>query len=155
MSRHSALSRRSFLRAATAAALMYPPFAAAPLVRADVPATVDGDAEFTRLGAEIIRQMGRRNVPGVAFGIVHDDRTWSAGFGVTSVDDPRPVDADTPFLHASITKTYTATAIMRLVDRGALDLEAPVRAYLPGFTVADEATSARALLRHLATHTGG
>lgn len=155
MPRPFMLSRRSFLRAATAAALTFPPFATVPLVRADVSAAVDGDAEFARLSEEVMRQMRRRKVPGVAVGIVYGDREWNAGFGVTSVSDPQPVDADTLFLHASITKTYTATAIMRLVDMGVLDLDAPVRAYLPMFAVADEATSAHTLLKHLVTHTGG
>lgn len=155
MPRQFMLSRRSFLRAATAAALTFPSFSATLPVRADVLAAVDGDAEFAHLSEEIMRQMRRRKVPGVAFGIVYGDREWSAGFGVTSVSDPQSVDADTLFLHASITKTYTATAIMRLVDMGALDLDAPVRAYLPVFAVADEVTSTHTLLKHLVTHTGG
>ncbi len=65
------------------------------------------------------------------------------------------MDADTLFQVGSVTKTYTGTAVMRLVERGALDQEAPVRAYLPEFRVADPAVSELVRLRHLLTHTAG
>ena len=55
----------------------------------------------------------------------------------------------------STTKTVTGTAIMRLVEQGALDLDTPIRAYLPALRLADEDVAANATLRHLLTHTGG
>ncbi len=108
--------------------------------------------DLERLVAE---GMARYHVPGVGIGIVHDGVSEGAGFGVTSVDDPLPVDADTLFQIASISKTITATAVMRLVERGSLDLDAPVRAYLPDLELAGEGIAARVTLRHLVTHTGG
>ncbi len=108
--------------------------------------------ELERLVAD---GMARYHVPGVAIGIIHDGASEAAGFGVTSVDDPLPVDADTLFQIASISKTITATTLMRLVERGSLDLAAPVRRYLPAFQLADEDVAARATLRHLVTHTSG
>jgi CubicO group peptidase (beta-lactamase class C family) len=77
------------------------------------------------------------------------------GYGVTSVDAPQPVDGDTLFRIASTTKTFTGTAIMRLVEQGLLDLDAPVRRYLPDFRVADEAVSARVTLRQCLNHSAG
>src|SRR5207244_1574033 len=74
---------------------------------------------------------------------------------VTNLEHPLPVDADTLFQIASITKTMTATVIMRLVERGVLDLDAPVRRYLPEFKLRDDDVAKRATLRHLVTHTGG
>src|SRR5712691_2060461 len=99
--------------------------------------------------------MAHHHLPGVAIGILHDGDEQIAAYGVTNLEHPQPVDADTLFQVASITKTITATVVMRLVERGALDLDAPVRRYLPKFRVRDESAAARATLRHLVTHTGG
>ena len=71
--------------------------------------------------------MARHHVPGVAIGILHDGDEDIAAYGVTNLEHPLPVDADTLFQIASITKTMTATVVMRLVERGALDLDAPIR----------------------------
>src|SRR2546430_11052236 len=99
--------------------------------------------------------MSRYHVPGVAIGILHDGDEDIAAYGVTNLEHPLPVDADTLFQVASITKTMTATVVMRLVERGALDLDAPVRRYLPDFRLRDDDVAKRATLRHLVTHTGG
>jgi CubicO group peptidase (beta-lactamase class C family) len=100
--------------------------------------------------------MAKHLVPGVAVGVLDAaGRPESWGFGVTNVDHPLPIDADTVFEIASITKTMTATIATRLAAQGALDLDAPVRRYLPEFRVADPAVSARVTVRDLFTHTAG
>ena len=66
-----------------------------------------------------------------------------------------PVDPDTLFQIGSTTKTYTGMAAMRLVEQGKLDLDAPVRTYLPDLRLADEAVAAGVTLRHLLQHTAG
>jgi CubicO group peptidase (beta-lactamase class C family) len=99
--------------------------------------------------------MERYHVPGVAVGMLRAGGVEVAGFGVTSVEHPLPVDGDTLFQIASVTKTMTATVIMRLVERGALDLDAPVRRYIPAFRLRDAAAQESATVRHLVTHTGG
>jgi CubicO group peptidase (beta-lactamase class C family) len=105
---------------------------------------------------KLVREgMARHHVPGVAIGILHEGDEDIAAYGVTNLEHPLPVDGDTLFQIASITKTITATVVMRLVERGALDLDAPVRRYLPEFRVSDEDAASRATLRHLVTHTGG
>ena len=105
---------------------------------------------------DLVREgMARYHVPGVAIGILHDGDEDIAAYGVTNIEHPLPVDGDTLFQIASITKTITATVVMRLVERDALDLDAPVRRYLPEFRVRDEDAASRATLRHLVTHTGG
>ena len=68
----------------------------------------------------------------------------TAGFGVTNVDSPLDVTDETLFQIGSITKTFTGTAIMRLVEQGELDLDATVRSYVPDFEVIDETASAKA-----------
>ncbi len=105
---------------------------------------------------EFVRQtIDEKMVPGVAVGIWHGGEMTVAGFGVTNVDHPLPVTPDTLFQIGSITKTFTGTAVMRLVEAGQLGLDAAVQSYLPGFRVADAEASTKATLRHLLTHTGG
>ena len=99
--------------------------------------------------------MKAHSVPGAVVGVFHQGESKTAGLGVTNVDHPLPVTPDTLFQIGSITKTYTAMAVMRLVERGTLSLDEPVRTYVPDFRVADEATSAQVTLRHLLTHTAG
>ena len=74
---------------------------------------------------------------------------------MTSIEHPLPVNADTLFQIGSITKTFTGTAVMRLVEMGQLDLDTQVRAYLPDLRLASQETASRVTLRHLLTHTGG
>jgi CubicO group peptidase (beta-lactamase class C family) len=94
-------------------------------------------------------------VPGVAVGLRHGDDVEVAGFGVTSVEHPLEVDGDTLFQIGSITKTFTATAAVRLAEDSRLDLDEPVRTYLPDLRLSDEATATAVTMRHLLSHTGG
>jgi CubicO group peptidase (beta-lactamase class C family) len=107
------------------------------------------------LGTLVRDAMERYHVPGVAIGMLRAGAVEVEAFGVTSVEHPLPVDGDTLFQIASVTKTMTATVIMRLVERGKLDLDAPVRRYIPAFRLRDPAAQERATVRHLVTHTGG
>jgi len=97
----------------------------------------------------------RRGVPGVVVGILHEGEARTAGFGVTHNDHPLEVTDETLFQIGSITKTFTGTAIMRLVEMGKIDLDATVRTYVPDFKVADETASSQATVRHLLTHMSG
>jgi CubicO group peptidase (beta-lactamase class C family) len=108
------------------------------------------------LADRVERAMAKYVVPGVAIGVLDPagvSESW--GFGVTNVDHPLPIDADTVFEIASITKTMTATVAARLAADGSLDLDAPVRRYLHDFRVADETVSATVTVRDLFTHTAG
>ncbi len=107
------------------------------------------------LDALVRDAMQRYHVPGVAIGMLRAGDVEVAGFGVTSVEHPLPVDGDTLFQIASVTKTMTATVIMRLIERGALELDAPVRRYIPAFRLRDAAAQESATVRNLVTHTGG
>jgi CubicO group peptidase (beta-lactamase class C family) len=69
--------------------------------------------------------------------------------------NPLEVTPDTRFQVGSITKTFTGTAVCELVARGELDLDRPVRDYVPTLTLADPDATARVTLRHLLSHTGG
>jgi CubicO group peptidase (beta-lactamase class C family) len=107
------------------------------------------------LGEFVTTKMQEIGVPGVAVGMWHHGEVTAQGFGVTNVDHPLPVTATTLFQIGSITKTFTGTLVMRLVEEGKLDLDTPVQHYVPEFRVVDEAASTQATLRHLLTHTGG
>jgi CubicO group peptidase (beta-lactamase class C family) len=113
------------------------------------------DARWTGLCDHVTAAMAQLHVPGVALGLIDGGDERTAGFGITNVAHPLAVTADTYFRAESITKTVTATAAMRLVEQGALVLDAPVRVYLPEFRLADESAAAILTLRHLLTHTGG
>jgi CubicO group peptidase (beta-lactamase class C family) len=94
-------------------------------------------------------------VPGVSVGVVHDGEEHYAYAGVTSVENPLPVDETTLFQFGSTGKTYTATALMRLVEQGRVDLEAPVRTYVPELRLKDEDVASRVTVLHLLNHTAG
>src|SRR5436853_4346191 len=99
--------------------------------------------------------MEETKTPGVAVGLLHDGKEHVAGFGVTSLENPLAVTPDTLFQIGSITKTFTGTAAMQLVEDGKLDLDRPVREYVPDLRLADEDVAAAVTMRHLLTHTGG
>jgi CubicO group peptidase (beta-lactamase class C family) len=110
---------------------------------------------FDQLDARITQAMKDYAIPGVAVGVWADNQEHLKGFGVTNVDQPLPVDGDTVFRIGSTTKTFTGTVMMRLVETGHIDLEQPVRRYLPDFAVADESASAAVTVRQLLNHTSG
>ena len=97
----------------------------------------------------------RLQVPGVAVGVTFEGSEHLFAHGVTSVDNPLPVTADTLFQIGSTTKTFTATAAMRLVAGGRLRLDAPVRDYVPDLALADPEAAPRVTVRQLLQHTGG
>lgn len=113
---------------------------------------VPTSAELAGRLAELAEQHG---VPGVAAGVYHRGAEHYACHGVTSVENPLPVDEHTRFQIGSTGKTFTATALVRLAEQGRLDLDAPVRRYLPAFRVADEDVSARVTVLQLLNHTAG
>ena len=113
------------------------------------------DPDFRALDAKIQAGMARYGIPGVAVGVLAQGREYVRGYGVTNVDYPVPVDGDTLFRIASTTKTVTGTAVMRLVEQGKLDLDTPVRTYLPDFQTFDPAVAPRVTLRQLLNHSAG
>src|SRR5436190_22148336 len=96
-----------------------------------------------------------RGVTGAAVGVWADGREVFASHGVTSVENPLPVRADTLFLIGSVTKTFTATVVMRLVAEGKVALDAPVRRYVPELVLADERAAGQITVLNLLNHTSG
>src|SRR4029077_14072850 len=102
--------------------------------------------------AETAKRLG---VTGAAVGVRADGREDFGCHGVTSVENPLPVDQDTLFLLASVTKTFTATAVMRLVADGKVALDAPVRRYVPELVLADERAADEITVLNLLNLTSG
>ena len=110
---------------------------------------------FEDLCGLVEERMREFGIPGAAFGVIKNGQLQMRAFGVCNVEDPRPVTPDTVFELASLSKTVTATAAMRLVEQGKLELDVPVRRYLPNFRVQDESASAVVTIGNLLTHSPG
>lgn len=107
------------------------------------------------LQSELTQAARDVDVPGVAVGVDLGGERTLATVGVTSVDHDRPIDATTLFQIGSTAKTFTATAIMVLVDQGDVDLDSPVRDYLPELRLHDARTAETLTVGQLLNHTAG
>jgi serine beta-lactamase-like protein LACTB, mitochondrial len=88
--------------------------------------------------------------PGVAVAVVLDGKTvWAQGFGKADLENSAPATPETLFRLASVSKPLTATAILQLVERGKLDLDAEVQTYCPAFSKKEWPITSRQLLGHL------
>lgn len=121
----------------------------------DLPLAQVPPNRFAALAAFAEAKMREYRIPGVALGIVDNKVITTRGLGVTNVEEPLPVNEHTVFPIASISKTFAATAMMRLVEQGKVDLQAPVRKYLPDFTVGDEKVARDVTVWNLVTHSPG
>ncbi|WKX71728.1 serine hydrolase [Streptomyces sp. XD-27] len=113
------------------------------------------DAEgWSEVDAFVRGRLEATDTPGAAFAVIEDGRVvHQRGFGEDGRG--RAVTPDTPFLWGSVSKPITGLAVMQLVEAGRVDLDAPVRTYLPWFGLADPDVSGRITVRHLLTHTSG
>src|SRR5829696_2650954 len=112
-------------------------------------------ADFNAIDRFVQTEMSAIGRPGLALGITHGDRVVHLrGFGIADLSG-RPVTPQTPFVIGSVTKSFTALAVMQLVEADLLDLDAPVQRYLPWFRVADPEASKQITLRHLLHHVSG
>jgi CubicO group peptidase (beta-lactamase class C family) len=126
-----------------------------PAVSAGAAPTRNSPPDFAAIDAYVDAQMRELRIPGLALGIVQGDQiAHLQGFGIA---DPsgRSVTPQTPFLIGSLSKSFTAVAVLQLVEAGKIDLDAPVQRYLPWFRVADEVASAQISVRHLLYQTSG
>jgi len=102
--------------------------------------------------------MSKHGIPGLSAAVAVDGRIlWSSAYGMADVENFVPAKVETAYRSASIGKPMTATAAMRLVETGKLDLDAPVQRYCPAFPVKAWPLTTRDLLRHMGgvRHYGG
>lgn len=117
------------------------------------PAT--NNVSYDGIDAYVEQQMRHLNIPGASLVIVEGDKiVHTRGFGRARPGGEVPTP-QTPFFIGSLTKSFTALAVMQLVEAGKIDPDAPVRRYLPWFRVADPQASAQITVRHLLNQTGG
>src|SRR6266516_4779552 len=145
--------------AAFVLALLVPGVTRAPIAAASAPGAMAGANAATPDLAAVDRYVeGERRatrLPGLALGIVRGDQiVHLRGFGHAD-SSGRAVTPQMPFIIGSTTKSFTALAVMQLVEAGKLELDAPIQRYLPWFRVADPDASARITVRHLLNQTSG
>lgn len=120
------------------------------IVQKEVGQNLDG-----RLTPLIQNAMRSHQLPGLAVGIVADNETvYARGLGLRSIETQEPIKMTTLFHMASISKPFSATAIMQLVEQGRIRLDAPVVTYLPYFKLDDERYR-DITVQHMLSHVSG
>ncbi|MGW6281060.1 serine hydrolase domain-containing protein [Kribbella sp. NPDC055071] len=99
--------------------------------------------------------IAKHQVPAASIAVLADGKVSTAAAGILNLNTGVEATTDSLFQIGSITKLWTTTLIVKLVAEGKIDLDRPVRDYLPEFKLADEATAAAVTPRHLLTHTSG
>ena len=109
------------------------------------------------LQSRVEEMLNRRPAVGLAVGVVRDGSPASFSTpGAADISSKAPITADTVFRIGSITKTFTAIAVMQLWERGLVDLDAPANDYPRAFRlVPAKSRWRRATVWHLLTHTAG
>ncbi|MBW4458952.1 MAG: beta-lactamase family protein [Nodosilinea sp. WJT8-NPBG4] len=110
----------------------------------------------------ITSQMKTHNIPGLALAITHNNQVLHVK-GYSAANNDHPVTAQTQFLIASVSKSFTAIAVMQLVEARQIDLDSPVQAYLPEFALTDPSFAqqppgeidAKVTIRHLLNQVSG
>jgi CubicO group peptidase (beta-lactamase class C family) len=116
-------------------------------------------AVVAKYQAQIPQLMAEQDVPGIAVAVVDGDHVlWAQGFGYADRDTHTPVTLNTIFSVQSMSKLFTATAVMRAAQEGKVNLDVPITTYLPNFTVNsafEQHPERKITLRMLLSHTAG
>ncbi|MDW7739025.1 MAG: serine hydrolase domain-containing protein [Bacillota bacterium] len=112
------------------------------------------ELDFSIIDNYIEQEMRFSRIPGLSLGIVKNGEiVYLQGYGRTG--DKQQVTPQTPFVIGSNSKSFTALAAMQLVEEGRLELDKPVRSYLPWFSMSGEFDSSEITIRHLLVQTSG
>ena len=151
------MSRLSFVLAALCACATSPPHAPFTPGRAEPIQKEKLLALASRLDEHFQKQFDAAGATGLAVGIIlQGELVYARGFGVQDVQTKTPVGVDSVFRIASMTKSFTAAAILGLCDHGKLSLDAPAATYLPELAAAPPTRdSAPITIRHLLTNASG
>lgn len=107
------------------------------------------------LQTELARRASARGVPAAAVAVVLNDEIIDHAVGVLSTATGVEATSESVFQIGSITKVWTATLVMQLVDDGVVALDEPIVTYLPEFRLADSATASEITVRQLLSHQAG
>ncbi len=115
------------------------------------------ESTISRMTACIQDDMARNKVTGLSIALVDDQKVvWARGFGYADKEAEVPAEADTIYEIGSISKTFAAMAVMRLVEEGLMDLDQPLNAYLPTFSINQRFPDSRPIsIRSILTHHSG
>ena len=122
---------------------------------ASTPAMAQGPAALpadktAKIEAAIMALMSSKHIPGLSIAIVSDNQfRWQSGYGMADLENSVPAKAATVYRIASVAKPLTAVAAMQLVEKGNLDLDAPIQKYVPTFPTKPWPITTRQLLGHL------
>lgn len=120
---------------------------------APISSFAEANLPVQKIDSYLEKQLKSNNIPGLSVAITHNGRVvYSKGLGTAGKN--RPVTPDTRFAIASLSKAFTAMAVMQLVEAGKIQLDTPVEEVLPGFRVND-ARSSQITIRHLLNQTSG
>ena len=109
----------------------------------------------TWLADQLPALIAKYDVPGAAVAVLHDGEVVDAAAGILNKATGVEATTDSLFQIGSVTKLWTSTLVMQLVDEGLVDLDVPVRTYLPQFRIGDEEAAAVITTRMLLNHTAG
>jgi serine beta-lactamase-like protein LACTB len=128
------------------------PAAQTPVTRAPIPAASPQYGDAIKQGREVVAKlMSARGLPGFSVAVARDGVViWSEGFGFADVEQGVPVTPLTRFRLGSVSKTLTSAGVVRLVQDGKLDLDAPIQRYVPSFPAKPWPITTRQLANHSA-----
>ncbi|MFN2442038.1 MAG: serine hydrolase [Thermoanaerobaculia bacterium] len=124
-------------------------FVLAFAVALSAPATAQVDAELEKFSIWAAEEIRKDQMPALSVAVLDDGRLWGRGFGLADVENGVPASEKSSYRMASVTKPMTAVAALRLAEKGLLDLDAPIRSYLPWFPDKGAPITVRQLLGHL------
>ena len=128
-----------------------------PLAELAAPGLSPSDLRLIAALRDYIPHVLRQNgTPGLNLAVArHHQIIWRAGFGYADLERKTPMTPRTVFHSGSMGKTYTATAVMQLVEQGVMELDQPVNRYLKDFQIKDPLGDREVTLRDLLTHRSG
>lgn len=142
------MNRRVFFRFSLVLGLLiYSAAAAFPRTQEHVPSPYS--AAVKAFESYVIEQMALDQVTGLSVAFMKDDFIWAKGFGFADLENLVKAKPESSYRMASITKTFTAAAVLQLVEAWRVDLDAEVQAYLPDFPKKKWPVTVRQLLGHL------
>lgn len=109
-----------------------------------------------QIGANARELMAKTGIPGMAVAVVHGGEiAYAQGFGVRAIGNAAPVDADTVFAIASMSKPVGASVVAAAVGKGLAGWDVPIRTYMPSFTLSDPYVGANVTIGDLYSHRSG
>ena len=117
----------------------------------------NNDALVVAYGRELVQALMKKyDVPGFSVVLVDREKVlWAEGFGWASIQNAQPLTADSAMQVGSITKIFTAIAIMQLVEQGKVDLDEKLTTYLPEFSIQSRFANSEFSIRQMLTHHSG